>query len=147
TAADANERSENSPPSSLRQFTQPQTRPENHQPPVTTKLWADPAAALDGAGLWARFRNVTVPAIRPSIAIATTLGIVQGLRIFDQILALTGGGPNGSTETLATQVYKNAFTLGQFGFGSALALVLTVLILVFAVLQQYATRDRSARKA
>ena len=84
------------------------------------------------------------PSIRPSIAIATTLGIIQGLRIFDQIFALTGGGPAGATETLATQVYKQAFSLGQFGFGSALALVLTLIILVFAILQQYATRDRDA---
>ncbi|MFB7893720.1 carbohydrate ABC transporter permease [Microbacterium sp. NPDC056044] len=106
------------------------------------------AAALDGAGVFKRFWHVTVPGIRPSIAIATTLGIIQGLRIFDQILALTAGGPAGATETLATQVYKQAFSLGQFGFGSALALVLTVIILVFAILQQYATRDRdAARKA
>jgi raffinose/stachyose/melibiose transport system permease protein len=104
------------------------------------------AAALDGAGIWGRFWHVTVPAIRPSIAIATTLGIIQGLRIFDQILALTAGGPAGATETLATQVYKQAFSLGQFGFGSALALVLTVIILAFAILQQYVTRDRSAGK-
>jgi raffinose/stachyose/melibiose transport system permease protein len=102
------------------------------------------AAALDGANIWQRFLHVTVPAIRPSIAIATTLGIIQGLRIFDQIFALTGGGPAGATETLATQVYKQAFSLGQFGFGSALALVLTLIILVFAILQQYATRDRDA---
>lgn len=102
------------------------------------------AAALDGAGLWHRFVHVTVPAIRPSIAIASTLGIIQGLRIFDQIFALTAGGPAGATETLATQVYKQAFSLGQFGFGSSLALVLTLIILVFAILQQYATRDRDA---
>ena len=102
------------------------------------------AAALDGAGIWGRFWHVTVPAIRPAIAIATTLGIIQGLRIFDQILALTGGGPAGSTETLATEIYKQAFSLGQFGFGSALALVLTVIILAFAILQQYVTRDRDA---
>ena len=102
------------------------------------------AAALDGAGIWQRFVHVTVPAIRPSIAIATTLGIIQGLRIFDQIFALTGGGPAGATETLATQVYKQAFSLGQFGFGSSLALVLTVIILVFAIIQQYATRDPDA---
>jgi len=105
------------------------------------------AAALDGAGIWGRFWNVTVPAIRPSIAIATTLGIIQGLRIFDQILALTGGGPAGATETLATEVYKQAFSLGQFGFGSALALVLTVIILAFAILQQFVTRDRDAGRA
>jgi raffinose/stachyose/melibiose transport system permease protein len=104
------------------------------------------AAALDGANLWQRFWHVVAPAIRPSIAIATTLGIIQGLRIFDQILALTGGGPAGVTETLATQVYKQAFSLGQFGFGSALALVLTVIILVFAIFQQWLTRDRSVGK-
>ena len=63
------------------------------------------------------------------------------------ILALTGGGPAGATETLATEIYKQAFSLGQFGFGSSLALVLTVIILAFAILQQYFTLDRDAGKA
>ncbi|MET1086079.1 MAG: sugar ABC transporter permease [Arthrobacter sp.] len=98
------------------------------------------AAAIDGANLWQRFRNVTLPAIRPAIAIATTLGIVQGLRVFDPIMALTGGGPAGATETLATQVYKQAFALGNFGGGAALALVLAAIILIFAVIQQRLTR-------
>ncbi len=114
---------------------------------ASVPIEVEEAAALDGAGMWGRFVHVTVPAIRPSIAIATTLGIIQGLRIFDQIFALTGGGPAGATETLATEIYKQAFSLGQFGFGSALALVLTVIILAFAILQQYVTRDRDARKA
>jgi raffinose/stachyose/melibiose transport system permease protein len=113
---------------------------------ASVPIEVEEAAALDGAGVWGRFRHVIVPAIRPSIAIATTLGIIQGLRIFDQILALTGGGPAGATETLATEVYKQAFSLGQFGFGSALALVLTLIILAFAILQQYITRDRSVGK-
>lgn len=97
------------------------------------------AASLDGAGTWGRFRNVVAPMIRPSLAIATTLMLVQGLRIFDQIMALTNGGPFGATETLATQIYKQTFTYGQFGFGAALALVLTIIILVFAVAQQFIT--------
>ncbi|MGO2189064.1 MAG: carbohydrate ABC transporter permease [Microbacterium gubbeenense] len=100
------------------------------------------AAALDGAGLWQRFWHVTLPGIRPAVAIATTLGLVQGLRVFDQILALTGGGPAGATETLATQVYKEAFSLGNFGFGAALALLLTVIILIFAVIQQRITAGK-----
>jgi raffinose/stachyose/melibiose transport system permease protein len=99
------------------------------------------AAAIDGANLWQRFRNVTLPAIRPAVAIATTLGIVQGLRVFDPIMALTAGGPSGATETLATQVYKQAFALGNFGGGAALALVLAVIILFFAVIQQRLTRS------
>jgi raffinose/stachyose/melibiose transport system permease protein len=113
---------------------------------ASVPIEVEEAAALDGANIWQRFWQVTVPAIRPSIAIATTLGIIQGLRIFDQILALTAGGPAGATETLATEVYKQAFSLGQFGFGSALALVLTVIILVFAIFQQYITRDREVGK-
>ncbi|GAA3311111.1 carbohydrate ABC transporter permease [Arthrobacter ramosus] len=101
------------------------------------------AAAIDGANLWQRFSNVTLPAIRPALAIATTLGIVQGLRVFDPIMALTGGGPAGATETLATQVYKQAFALGNFGAGAALALVLALIILIFAVIQQRLTQSKS----
>ena len=100
------------------------------------------AAAIDGANLWQRFWHVTLPAIRPAVAIATTLGLVNGLRIFDQIMALTAGGPAGATETLATQVYKQSFTLGNFGYGAALALVLTAIILVFAIIQQRVTNGR-----
>lgn len=99
------------------------------------------AAALDGANLWQRFWHVVIPAIRPAIAIASTLGVVNGLRVFDQIMALTNGGPAGATETLATQVYKQAFALSNFGLGAALALMLTVLILIFAVIQQRLTAN------
>jgi raffinose/stachyose/melibiose transport system permease protein len=101
------------------------------------------AAALDGASTWQRFWRITVPSIRPSIAIASTLMLIQGLRVFDQVMALTGGGPGSATETLATQVYKETFALANFGFGAALALMLTLIILVVSVLQQMALRDRS----
>jgi len=101
------------------------------------------AAAIDGANIWQRFWHVTLPAIRPAVAIATTLGLVNGLRIFDQIMALTAGGPAGATATLATEVYKQAFTLGNFGYGAALALVLTAIILIFAIIQQRVTNERT----
>ncbi|WP_328475307.1 sugar ABC transporter permease [Actinoplanes sp. NBC_00393] len=101
------------------------------------------AGALDGAGTWGRFWHITLPSIRASTAIAGTLMLVQGLRVFDQVMALTGGGPGGATETLATQVYKETFALSNFGFGAALALMLTAIILVFSALQQAATRDRT----
>jgi raffinose/stachyose/melibiose transport system permease protein len=110
---------------------------------ATVPIEIEEAAALDGAGTWRRFRHITVPSIRPSIAIASTLMLIQGLRVFDQVLALTGGGPAGATETLATQVYKQTFALSNFGFGAALALVLTVIMLFFSVLQQAAAKERS----
>jgi raffinose/stachyose/melibiose transport system permease protein len=109
---------------------------------ATVPVDIEEAAILDGAGVVKRFRHITVPMIQPSIAIATTLTLIQGLRVFDQVLALTAGGPAGSTQTLGTEVYQQAFVFNNFGFGASLALVLSVLILIFTVIQQYATRDR-----
>lgn len=109
---------------------------------ATVPVELEEAAALDGAGVLKRFRHITVPMIQPSIAIATTLMLIQGLRVFDQVLALTGGGPAGATQTLATEVYQQTFVFNNFGFGAALALVLSVIILVFTVIQQRVTRDR-----
>jgi len=101
------------------------------------------AAALDGAGVWRRFRSVTLPLIQPSLAIATTLSLIQGLRVFDQVVALTGGGPAGATQVLASEIYQQTFQYQQFGFGAAMALMLSALILVFTIAQQRLTRDRT----
>ncbi|KQR52846.1 sugar ABC transporter permease [Leifsonia sp. Leaf336] len=114
---------------------------------ATVPIEMEEAAALDGAGAFKRFRYVVLPQIQPSVAIATTLTLIQGLRVFDQVVALTGGGPAGATQTLALEVYQQAFTYQEFGFGAALALILSLLILVFSLAQQYATRDRSLKEA
>ena len=103
------------------------------------------AAAIDGANLWQRFWHVTLPSIRPAVAIATTLGIVNGLRVFDQILAMTNGGPVAASETMATQVYKQTFQFGRFGYGAAFALVLTLVITVAALVQLIVLRRRENR--
>jgi raffinose/stachyose/melibiose transport system permease protein len=110
---------------------------------ATVPVELEEAASLDGAGVFQRFRLVVLPIIQPSVAIATTLMLIQGLRIFDQVLALTGGGPSGATQTLATEIYQQTFVFTNFGFGAALALVLSLLIMVFTVVQQYATRARA----
>lgn len=109
---------------------------------ATVPVELEEAAALDGAGPVRRFFSVTRHMIQPSIAIATTLSLVQGLRVFDQVMALTGGGPSGATETLATKIYQQTFVFGNFGFGAALALVLSLIILIFTIAQQRLTRDR-----
>jgi raffinose/stachyose/melibiose transport system permease protein len=93
------------------------------------------AASVDGAGAVARFRRIVFPLLRPTVVIATALTLIQGLRIFDQVLALTGGGPYNATQTLATLVYKETFVNGKFGYGSALSVILTALIIVAAVVQ------------
>ncbi len=104
------------------------------------------AAAIDGASAFQRFRHVILPLIRPSVVIASTLMMINGLRVFDQVMALTGGGPFNATETLATQVYKQTFAFGQFGYGAALSLVLTVLIIVISLIQLALVRGREEER-
>jgi raffinose/stachyose/melibiose transport system permease protein len=100
------------------------------------------AAAIDGAGSFSRFWHITLPLLRPATAISTTLAVTTGLRVFDQVAGLTGGGPFGATETLATQIYMNTFAFGQFGYGSAIAFVFTIVVMIAAGLQLFVTRDK-----
>ncbi|MFE8887075.1 carbohydrate ABC transporter permease [Pseudarthrobacter enclensis] len=110
---------------------------------ATVPVELEEAAGLDGAGVWQTFTGVVLPTIRPSVAIATVLTLIQGLSVFDQVLTLTGGGPGDATQTLASQIYQQTFVYGAFGLGAAAALVLTVFILVLAVVQQVVVRDRN----
>jgi len=110
---------------------------------ATVPMELEEAAAIDGAGKWHRFRRVVLPLIQPSLAIATTLTLIQGLRVFDQVMALTGGGPDNATQTLASEIYQQTFTYQEFGFGAAMALIMSVFILVFTIAQLALTRDRT----
>lgn len=104
------------------------------------------AASLDGAGTWRRFVSITVPMIQPAIAINTTLSLTTGLKIFDQVVAMTNGGPFGATDTMSTVIYRNTFLYQQYGYGAAIALVFSVVIFGAAAIQMYITRDRNVIK-
>lgn len=93
------------------------------------------AAAVDGAGPIRRFWSVVRPLLTPAITINVMLSLISGLKLFDQVLAMTGGGPGGATATISTLIYTNAFNLGRFGYGAALALVLSVFVAVAAIIQ------------
>jgi raffinose/stachyose/melibiose transport system permease protein len=98
------------------------------------------ASTVDGASAGMRLRRVTLPLLRPAFIIASTLTLIFGLRVFDQILGLTGGGPVGATETLATQVWKQSFADGRYGYGAALSILLTLIIGTLALLQLFLLR-------
>jgi raffinose/stachyose/melibiose transport system permease protein len=100
------------------------------------------AGELDGASLWHRFRYVMLPMLNPAIVVAVALPTIMTLRVFDQVMGLTKGGPAQATESLATQIYQQSWVKGDFGYGAALALVLTVLIALVAVAQILILRDR-----
>ncbi len=91
------------------------------------------AARLDGAGAFREFLAVTLPALRPQVAVAATLTIVAGLRNFDLIYLTTAGGPGNSTAVPAYEVYHRAFETGQVGAAAAIGIALTVLIFALTV--------------
>lgn len=103
------------------------------------------AGSVDGAGAGQLFRSITIPQLSSSFTIVISLTTILGLRIFDQILGLTGGGPADSTQTLATELYSQAFSYSRFGYGTAIAVVLSVLIILVAVVQFSILRGREAR--
>jgi raffinose/stachyose/melibiose transport system permease protein len=110
---------------------------------IPTEL--DDAAAVDGASPWLKFRRVTLPLLAPAITVSATLTLVFGFSAFDQVLSLTGGGPVNSTETLATQVWRNTFIFGRFGYGAALALILAGVVATLAITQVSLLRYRETR--
>lgn len=103
------------------------------------------ASTVDGAGGLRRLRHITLPLLAPAATVSFTFTLILGLRAFDQIVALTGGGPLDASETLATQVWKQTWVFGRFGYGAALSLVLTLVIVVFALAQLAILRAREAR--
>lgn len=100
------------------------------------------AAELDGATVFARFRHITVPLIAPAITVNLVLSLIAALKLFDQVFAMTNGGPGYATETLSTVLFKQTFLFGRFGYGAMIALVLTAIVTLFAFIQLRVLRSR-----
>ncbi|MGV8897164.1 MAG: carbohydrate ABC transporter permease [Rhodoglobus sp.] len=96
------------------------------------------AAAIDGAGPFRRFWSIIRPQLAPAFAINIMLAIIGSLKQFDQVWVMTAGGPNGATETMSTLLYRVAFQYGQRSYGITIAVILTVVVLGFAILQNRA---------
>ncbi|MFJ6940289.1 carbohydrate ABC transporter permease [Streptomyces sp. NPDC101132] len=93
------------------------------------------AAAVDGAGPWAAFRHVTLPGLRPALLLTAVLSTIGTLQLFDEPYVLTGGGPDNATLTIGVYLYQNAFKFFDFGYASAIAYALTVLIGLLGLIQ------------
>ncbi|SDR93743.1 carbohydrate ABC transporter permease [Microlunatus soli] len=85
------------------------------------------SAELDGAGVWRRFLSMTVPMIRQSIATNLMLITLQTLSVFGLIYIMTAGGPANDSQTLPLYMYERAFSYGQLGYGTAIALLLLLI--------------------
>jgi len=93
------------------------------------------AANIDGAGRWARFRNITLPLLSPATFFVVVISLINSFQVFDQVWVMTGGGPANATSVVVTEVVRNAFSYSQLGYASAMSWILFVAILAMTLVQ------------
>lgn len=103
------------------------------------------AANLDGATGWQIFSRITVPLMWPTITVVATLTMIGVLKIFDIVYVMTGGGPAGSSEVLATRMYIESFKNANPGYGSAIAVVLLIAVIPVMAINVRRFQSESAR--
>lgn len=94
------------------------------------------AADIDGASEWKKFFRIKIPLLMPSLTICVFTSIADSLKVFDAVFVLTSGGPGYATETMALNIYNEAFgSANLYGYGMAKAVILAVIILIVSVIQ------------
>lgn len=91
------------------------------------------AAMIDGANGRQLFRHITLPLLRPMATIVVGIALINSFKVFDLIWVMTQGGPYRSSETLAVTMYREAFVSFQLGYGAAVAVVLSVIVLFISI--------------
>ena len=93
------------------------------------------AAQLDGAGTWQQIRHITVPLLSPMTFFVVVQALINSFQAFDLVYVFTEGGPRGGTDVLGMFMYRQAFRLGDFGYGTAIAFVSLILVLGVTLVQ------------
>lgn len=93
------------------------------------------AAALDGARPFESFRFITLPMVSPTVFLVLVLSVIGALQVFEAVLVLSNGGPGDSSTTVALYIYKTAFSFFKMGYASALAWLLSIILIVLLVVQ------------
>ena len=100
------------------------------------------AAKVDGANKRQLFRYITIPSLRRPITFVMVLQIIASFQLFGQVDVITQGGPSGATRTIVYYIYERSFDFWQLGYGSAMAFVLFIILLVLSIIQlRYQERD------
>jgi raffinose/stachyose/melibiose transport system permease protein len=107
----------------------------------------DEAAEIDGANALQRLRDITLPLLGPTIRIWAFLAIIGSIQLFDLIWIVTGGGPADASNTMATYMVDHGFRRYEFGFGSAVAVILFMVAFVFSLAYQRFVLRRDTRGA
>lgn len=98
-------------------------------------------AKIEGASKWQTFRKVTWPLLAPSATIVIAYTTIQSFKAFDLVFAMTGGGPNNSTEIIATYIFDVAFRSYNFGYASSISVLFMIIIAAITFLQFKALRS------
>lgn len=100
------------------------------------------AAEVDGAGPWRRLFSITVPMLRPYIAVVVVLAALDAMQVFTSVFVMTQGGPQDATLTLGYYIYDEAFRNFDMGYASAMGLVLWAILVVFSLVSYRLTRGK-----
>jgi multiple sugar transport system permease protein len=100
------------------------------------------AARMDGASYWQRFRRITLPLMRRTIALALILSVAGSMLAFDQFYIIADGGPRNSTVTAVYWIFSQSFVSFRLGYGAALSMVLLVILVAISVVQLRLLRAR-----
>lgn len=93
------------------------------------------AADLDGASGWRRFWDITLPMLSPTLLFAAVIAVIGALQVFAEPFVMTNGGPGDATRSVVMMIYESAFSFLQIGYGSAIAVLLFVVILLVTAIQ------------
>ncbi|HNX45553.1 MAG TPA: sugar ABC transporter permease [Anaerolineaceae bacterium] len=105
------------------------------------------ASSLDGANAFQQFIHITIPGLRPEIGVALITTIIAALRVFDLVFTTTRGGPGDSTLVTGFLIYRSAFLQKDMGYASAIATILTVVILAISLLIRRFSSDSKGEPA
>lgn len=100
------------------------------------------AAIMDGAGTWRRLWNITFPLTREMTGLMVIVTITGAFQVFNEVMVMTGGGPNNSSQVLGTWLYQQGFIENDFGYGAAIASVIFVITLLTGFAQLWYTKKR-----
>jgi ABC-type sugar transport system permease subunit len=91
------------------------------------------AATMDGASRWQQFWHITMPGLKPAHYVTIALSVIDSFKVFDLIYAMTYGGPGTATQVMGTWMYFNVFQYNQAGYGTAIAVVITVVAVAVSI--------------
>jgi multiple sugar transport system permease protein len=99
------------------------------------------AARIDGAGHWQSFTHITIPLLRPTLALVLVFSVAGSLLAFDQFFIMTAGGPSNSTITAVYEIYRTSFISFKLGYGAALSVFLMVILAIVSGIQMLLLRN------